>query len=50
MLVCWAWENKMLAHSRQKLKKTFDGESWKLFRRDFRKPRRLGCSGWLEVR
>jgi len=45
VLVCWVWENKMLAHCRRKLRKTFAGESWKLFRRGFRKPKRLRCSG-----
>jgi hypothetical protein len=40
----------MLARCRRKLKKTFADESWKPFRKVFCKPRRLGCSGSLEVR
>jgi hypothetical protein len=40
----------MHGHCRGKLKKTFGGESLKPFRRVFRKPRRLGFSGSLEVR
>jgi hypothetical protein len=34
----------MLARCRQKLKKTFAGESLRQFRKVFRKPRRLGFS------
>jgi putative transposase len=44
-LVCWAWENKMLVRCRRKARKTFADEPLKQFRRVFRKPRRLGCSG-----
>jgi hypothetical protein len=40
----------MLARCREKLKKTFAGESLRPFRKVFRKPKRLGSSGWLEVR
>jgi len=35
----------MLAHCLPKLKKTFAGESLKLFSKVFRKPKRLRCSG-----
>jgi hypothetical protein len=35
----------MLAPCQEKLKKTFADESWRLFRKVFRKPRRLGFSG-----
>ncbi len=45
VLVCWAWENKMLARCRRKVRKTFADESLKQFRRVFRKPKQLGCSG-----
>jgi hypothetical protein len=35
----------MLARCWEKPKKTFAGESWRPFRKVFRKPRRLGFSG-----
>ena len=45
MVVCRAWETKMLARCRRKLKKIFAGESWRQFSRIFRKLRRLESSG-----
>ena len=42
--VC-VWERKMLALYRPKLKRIFAGESLKQFRKVFRKPKRLRCSG-----
>ena len=45
MLVSWAWETKMLARCRRKLKKIFAGESLRQFKMAFRKPKRLESSG-----
>ena len=40
----------MLARCRQKLKKTFVGESSKRFKTVYLKARRLGFSRWLALR
>ena len=40
----------MLARCREKPKKIFVGELWRLSRKAYRKPWRLGFSEWREVR
>ena len=40
----------MLARCREKPKKIFAGELSRLLKKVFRKPRRLGFSGWREGR